>query len=76
MDENDDNLTLDWDASYEIIRALRRRYPDVDVNDVGLQQLKAMIITLPNFVDDPTLAHDALLSEILREWYEEATDKD
>gem|GEM_PF-3703345 len=32
-----------------------------------------MIVALPDFVDDPTLAHDGLLTEILREYYEEAT---
>jgi Fe-S-cluster formation regulator IscX/YfhJ len=31
-----------------------------------------MIIDLPNFADDPTLANDDLLNDILREWYEES----
>jgi FeS assembly protein IscX len=71
MGESGDNLTLDWDASYEIVLALMRMYPDVDVNSVGLLQMKEMIVALPNFVDDPTLAHDGLLRDILREWFEE-----
>jgi FeS assembly protein IscX len=71
MHDSGDNLTLDWDASYEIVLALMRTYPDMDVNAVGLKQLKDMIIALPNFADDPTLAHDGLLREILREWFEE-----
>jgi FeS assembly protein IscX len=72
MSEPDEHATLDWDASYEIILALRRAYPTTDVNSVGLQQLKDMIVALPNFVDDPAIAHDGLLREILREWYEES----
>jgi len=32
------------------------------------------IIDLPGFADDPKLAHDALLSDILREWYEEQSE--
>lgn len=62
---------LTWDASYEIIRALQQHYPAQRAENAGLAQLKALIIALPNFEDDPDLAHDALLREILREWYEE-----
>ena len=62
---------LMWDASYEIIRALQRHYPAQRAENVGLAQLKALIIALPNFEDDPGLAHDGLLRELLREWYEE-----
>ncbi|MBX3062504.1 MAG: Fe-S cluster assembly protein IscX [Anaerolineae bacterium] len=72
-DQTEDNLTLDWDASYEIIRALQHTYPAIDLDSIGLKQLKEMIVALPNFVDDPSLAHDGLLREILREWYEEST---
>jgi FeS assembly protein IscX len=72
FDGADDNLTLDWDASYEIVRALNQKYPDISIDSVGLKQLKEMIVALPNFVDDPSLAHDGLLREILREWYEES----
>jgi FeS assembly protein IscX len=43
----------------------------VDVEQVGLDQLYQLIIALPNFADDPALANDGILSEILREWYEE-----
>ena len=62
---------LYWDASYEIVLALSDAYDDVDIEEVGTQQLYQMIIDLPNFADDPTLANDDLLNDILREWYEE-----
>jgi FeS assembly protein IscX len=71
---NADDPMLDWDASYEIVLALRRTYPDLDVDSIGLVQLKEMIIALPNFVDDPTIAHDGLLREILRELFEEFSE--
>ena len=64
---------LYWDASYEIVLALSDAYDDVDIEEVGTQQLYQMIIDLPNFADDPTLANDDLLNDILREWYEEST---
>lgn len=65
--------TLHWDASYEIVLALMERHPDVDVSSVGIQQLKQMIVDLPEFEDDPMLANDRMLNDILREWYEETT---
>lgn len=67
MNEN----LLSWDASYEIILALMEAYPNIDIESVGIEQLKQMIIGLPNFVDDPALMYDGLLNDILREWYEE-----
>ncbi|MCC6615137.1 MAG: Fe-S cluster assembly protein IscX [Anaerolineae bacterium] len=63
---------LYWETSYEIVLTLIEVYPDADLDSMGLQQLKQYIITLPNFADDPDLANDGILSEILREWYEEA----
>lgn len=64
---------LNWESSLGIIQALMALYPDVDVDSVGIEQLRHWIITLPNFVDDPELANDGILNEILREWYEEVT---
>ncbi len=72
MDEQPYTTPLYWETSFEIVLALRETYPDIDVESVGLQQLKHWIVSLPNFADDPTLGHDGILSDILREWYEEA----
>jgi FeS assembly protein IscX len=63
---------LYWESSYAIILALMEAHPDVDVETVGTDQLFRWIVALPNFADDPLLAHEALLEQILREWYEEA----
>jgi FeS assembly protein IscX len=62
---------LYWEASYEIVLALMEHHPDADLDNLGLQQLFEWIINLPGFVDEPILANDGLLTEILREWYEE-----
>lgn len=67
---------LYWDSSYEIVLQLIERYPDVNLDSLGLHDLYTMIVTLPGFADDPTLAHDGLLIEIMREYYEEATTHD
>jgi FeS assembly protein IscX len=62
---------LYWDSSYEIVMSLVDRYPEVDVETVGVEQLYQWIIALPNFADDPNLANEGILNDILREWYEE-----
>ena len=65
---------LYWESSYAIVLNLIERYPDADLDALGLDQLRAWIVGLPGFVDDPHWAHDDLLAAILREWYEEVTD--
>jgi len=70
---NDDPLSpLCWDATYEIVLALTRHYPQIKPETVGLEQLCQLILALPGFEDDSGLAHEGLLNDILREWYEES----
>lgn len=62
---------LYWEASYEIVRVLMEVYPHIDLDEVGIEQLHRWIVSLPNFADDPALANEHILNDILREWYEE-----
>jgi FeS assembly protein IscX len=62
---------LYWEATYEIVLRLIEEYPDVDLDMIGTQQLLDMIFKLPDFADDKELANNGLLTDILREWYEE-----
>lgn len=62
---------LYWDSTYEIVRALMLVYPSIELDNVGLEQLYEMIVALPDFVDDPVLANSHILTDVLREWYEE-----
>lgn len=74
MTAGDDPRPLYWEASYEIVLGLLEHHPDADLDRLGLGQLFEWIIALPGFADDPALAHDSLLSGILREWYEEKSE--
>ena len=65
---------LYWDASFEIVQELMLRHADVSVDSIGIQELYEMILALPGFVDDPALANDGILNNILREWYEESAE--
>ncbi len=71
MSHMDEPKPLHWEASYEIVLSLMEHHPEADLDLLGLQQLLEWIIALPGFTDDPDMAHDGLLSDILREWYEE-----
>ncbi|MFN8450666.1 MAG: Fe-S cluster assembly protein IscX [Anaerolineae bacterium] len=62
-----------WDSSYEIVLRLIDAFPDVDVETVGTQQLYEWVVALPDFADDPSLANEGILNDILREWYEEVS---
>ncbi len=70
----DDPKPLYWEASYEIVLGLIEQHPAADLDSLGLQQLLEWIIDLPGFADEPILANDGLLTEILREWYEEINE--
>jgi FeS assembly protein IscX len=71
MNDFSQSGNLNWDATYEIVLSLKEAHPDIEVDSLGLEQLFQYIIALPNFADDPALANDGILNEILREWYEE-----
>jgi FeS assembly protein IscX len=61
---------LYWEPIYEVALALKEAYPHFNIEDIGMKQLKDMIIALPNFADDASSASDELLRGILNEWYE------
>jgi len=65
---------LYWEASYEIVLSLLHHYPAANLDSLGLDELQHMIVALPGFADDPALANDEMLVEILREYYEETID--
>lgn len=66
---------LYWESSYEIVLRLMEAHREVNVEDVGTEQLYRWIIALPEFADDPSLANESILTDILREWYEEESSR-
>lgn len=71
MSEISQSGGLYWDFPYEIVLTLCEVYPEIDIENIGLEQLYQYIVALPNFADDPAQASEAILTAILREWYEE-----
>ena len=64
---------LYWDATYAIAISLLDRYPHLNPEQVGLEELAGLVESLPNFKDDPALVTERLLLDIQITWYEEAT---
>ena len=67
-------MTLTWETSYAIAIQLKRRHSDVNIENVSLRQLYVWTLELEDFVDDPALCNDEILSSIYQEWYEELTN--
>jgi FeS assembly protein IscX len=65
------DVSLNWDAIYEIVLALKSQFPDIDLEEVSLGQVYDWTVALPGFNDDLELANDEILMAIYQEWYEE-----
>ena len=65
------SMTLNWETSYAIALELKRQHPDVNIEDITLQQIYDLTLKLNEFEDDPALCNDDILSTIYQEWVEE-----
>ena len=68
MDEGD---VLTWEDSYAIAQALRRRFPEIDLDQVSLGMIYQWTLEIAGFDDDPQLANQEILTAIYLEWFEE-----
>lgn len=64
-------LTLTWESSYAIALELRRQHPDINMEEVSLQQIYNWTLALEEFEDDPALVNDDILHAIYQDWFEE-----
>ena len=64
-------MTLTWESTYAVALELRRLHPDINLEDVTLQQIYKWTLQLPEFEDDPLLANDDILYAIYQDWFEE-----
>jgi FeS assembly protein IscX len=68
MNEGD---VLTWEDSYAIAQALRRRFPEADLDQVSLGMIYQWTLECAGFDDDPQLANQEILTAIYLEWFEE-----
>ena len=65
------HMTLNWESTYAIALELRRQHPEINIEEVSLQQIYQWTIQLNEFEDDLALANDDILYAIYQDWYEE-----
>jgi FeS assembly protein IscX len=64
-------MTLNWESTYAIAFELRRQHPDVDLEQVSIQQIYDWTVQLEEFEDDLSLCNDDILYAIYQDWFEE-----
>ena len=63
---------MKWIDSREIAIALTDAHPDVDPTRVNFVELRAWVIALDGFDDDPKRSGEKILEAIQQAWIEEA----
>ena len=63
---------MKWTDSREIAIALADTHPDVDPTRVNFVDLRAWVIALDGFEDDPKRSGEKILEAIQQAWIEEA----
>ena len=64
-------MSLNWESTYAIALELRRQYPEINIEEVSLQQIYQWTIQLSEFEDDLSLVNDDILYAIYQDWFEE-----
>jgi FeS assembly protein IscX len=63
---------MKWIDSREIAIALAEKFPDVDPERVNFVDLRAWVLALDGFDDDPKRSGEKILEAIQLAWMEEA----
>jgi FeS assembly protein IscX len=63
---------MKWIDSRDIGIALAEKHPDVDPERVNFVDLRAMVMALDGFDDDPNRSGEKILEAIQAAWIEEA----
>jgi FeS assembly protein IscX len=63
---------MKWTDSRDIALALLEKYPDQDPARVNFVDLRAWVLALPGFSDDPKRSGEKTLEAIQMAWIEEA----
>ena len=64
-------MSLTWKDSEEIAWALIEKHPNQDPLKLSFPKLHQMVVSLPDFMDEPSRSNEAILEAIQMVWYEE-----
>jgi FeS assembly protein IscX len=65
------HMSLNWESTYAIALELRRQHPEINIEEVSLQQIYQWTKRLSEFEDDLALVNDDILYAIYQDWFEE-----
>ncbi len=65
-------MTLKWTDTLEIAMRLLDAHPEVDPKTIRFTDLRAWVMALPEFGDDPTHSGEKILEAIQMAWIDEA----
>jgi FeS assembly protein IscX len=63
---------MKWTDSHEVAIALAEAHPDVDPARVRFTEMRAWVLALPGFADDPAHCGEKILEAIQMAWIDEA----
>ncbi|MEI2415056.1 Fe-S cluster assembly protein IscX [Orrella sp. JC864] len=63
---------MKWTDTYAIAQALAEAHPDADPAQVRFTDLRAWVLALPGFSDDPARCGEKILEAIQMAWIDEA----
>jgi FeS assembly protein IscX len=64
-------MALNWQDSEDIAIELIERFPDKDPLSLRFTDLREMVVSLPDFADDPKKSSEGVLEAIQMAWVEE-----
>jgi FeS assembly protein IscX len=64
-------MALHWNNPEDIALELIERFPDKDPLSLRFTDLREMVVSLPEFGDDPQKSSEGMLEAIQMAWYEE-----
>ncbi len=59
-----------WNDIAELVQSLEDNYHDEDLTTLRIGELYDLILSLPDFEDDPDEVTDSLLESVLEAWIE------
>jgi FeS assembly protein IscX len=65
---------MKWTDAEDIAVALAEKYPGVDPLNIRFTDLRARVLELADFDDDPKVSNEPKLEAIQMAWYEEFKD--
>ncbi len=65
------SMKLKWSNIYDIAIELEENYPEEEILTLSFTKFHQLIVSLPNFIDNPENSNEGILEAIQMAWIEE-----